>query len=131
MTTPATPPIPQTLAERFAKAFAAFVDAVRAAVQENITNPPIANTSSFLAWQTGALPRLEQQNAEVQNAWARYLIGEERTIATLAAGARGLAKQLDGYALEFAGPERAQLLDKLETAVVVAASQLCTAARIP
>ena len=44
---------------------------------------------------------------------------------------RGLAKDLDGYPLNFAGPEREQQLDAWETAVVVAAYQICSAAGIP
>jgi hypothetical protein len=129
--TPAPPrAVPQLYAERLAKAFAAFVDAVRAAINENIANPAIANSSAFLAWQTQALPLLEQENAVVQNAHARFLIGEERTIVTVAAEERHLAKKLDGFSLDFAGAERAKLLDRLETAIVIAASQICQAAGV-
>ncbi|MGB6689410.1 MAG: hypothetical protein WBE76_16375 [Terracidiphilus sp.] len=129
----ADPPraVPQLYAERLAKAFAAFVDAVRAAINENVTHPAIANTQAFLAWQTQALPMLEQENATVQRAQALFLIGEERTIVTVAAEERHLAKKLDGLSMDFAGAERAKLLDRLETAIVIAASQICQAAGVP
>lgn len=131
MTPEAPPTVSQPIAERFANAFSAFVDAVWVAVTEGIPNPAIANTPVFLAWQTQALPRLEQENASIQKAMTLFLIGETRTIQQLAAAQRGLAKQLDGFSLNFAGPERAQTLDALETAVVRAAYQVCAAAGIP
>jgi uncharacterized protein CbrC (UPF0167 family) len=130
MTPEIFPAIPQSLAERFAKAFAAFVDAVRAAVTQNIPNPAVANTPAFLAWQTQALPLLEQENAAIQKAMALFLIGEEGTLIRLAADSRTLARKLDGFDLNFAGAENGKLLDQLETAVVVAAYQLGVAAGI-
>jgi hypothetical protein len=131
MTSGPPPPIPQATAERFAKAFSAFVDAVWAAVAEAAGNPALSSTPALLAWQTKALPLLEQENASIQKAMALFLIGEERTLVRLAAEERGLAKNLDGFALNFAGEERAKTLDRLETAVVVAAYQLCQAAGVP
>jgi uncharacterized protein CbrC (UPF0167 family) len=131
MTATASPVLLQDLAERFAKAHAAFVDAVRSAIAENVTNPALANTPGFLGWQTNALPLLERQNATVQHAWVLFQIGETQTIPAVAAEQRHLAKQLDGRPMDFAGPALAQKLDRLETAVVVAASRLCSAAGIP
>lgn len=127
-----TPPaIPQMIAERFAKAFAAFVDAVRSAAKDAALDPVLGSSRSLLVWQTQDLPRLEKENAEVQNAMALFLVGETCTIASLAAERRHLARELDGADLYFAGPDRAKLLDQLETAVVVAAYQVCSAAKIP
>jgi uncharacterized protein CbrC (UPF0167 family) len=131
MTAQTTPAIPEMWAQRFANAFAAFLDEVRAAVDEGKLNPVYSSTPAFLMWQTEALPRLEQELAAIQNAFALFQIGETGTIAQLASAQRGLAKHLDGFPLDFAGPEHAKTLDKLETAVVVAAYQLCKAAGIP
>lgn len=125
------PAVPQMVAERFAKAFAAFVDAVRAAIQEAAANPALNTSRSLLLWQTQDLPRLEKENAEAQNALARYLIGETQTIVSVASERRHLARELDGSDLNFAGAERGKLLDQLETAVVVAAYQVCAAAKVP
>jgi hypothetical protein len=132
MTTPdASTAIPQALAERFAKAFADFVEAVWVTVTTNVPNPQVANTAQFLAWQTRALPLLEKENAAIQNAMARFLVGETGTMVKLAADNRTLGRKLDGFDLNFAGADRGKTLNQLETAVVVAAYQLCVAAGIP
>ena len=132
MTTPTAPAaVPQAVAERFAKAFAAFVDAVRAAVTAHVTNAAVANTPSFLAWQTRALPLLEKENATIQNAMALFLAGEMRTLLDLAAENRSLGRKLDGFDLNFAGAESARKLSELETAIAVTAYQVCAAAGVP
>jgi hypothetical protein len=132
MSTPGAPAaVPQSLAERFAKTFAAFVEAVWLAVTAHVPNPAVANTPAFLAWQTRALPLLEKENATIQNAMALFLIGETRTLINLAAESRMMGRKLDGFDLNFAGAENSEKLDQLETAVVVAAYQLCVAAGIP
>jgi len=132
MTTPnSSPALSQPLAERFAKAFAAFVEAVWLAVTTHVPNPAVANTPAFLAWQTRALPRLEKENASIQNAMALFLVGETSTILKLAAESRALGRKLDGFDLNFAGPECAKKLNQLEAAIAVAAYLLCTAAGIP
>jgi hypothetical protein len=123
--------VPEALAARFAKAFSAFVEAVRAAVADAAARPGMAGAPALLSWQTQALPRLEQQNASIKNAMALFLIGEVRSILPLAADMRSLARNLDGFPLDFAGPDSARVLDQLETAVVVAAYQVCAAAGIP
>lgn len=131
MTIEAPPAVPQMLAERFAKAFDAFVSALRAAAKEAALNPAFNASQSLPVWQTQDLPRLEKENAEVQNAMALYLVGETRTIVAQAAERRHLARELDGCDLNFAGPEKGKVLDQLETAVVVAAYQVCAAAKVP
>ena len=131
MSTSTPPAYSQMLAERFAKAFAAFVDAVRDGVRQAALNPALNGSPSLLVWQTQDLPRLERENAEVQNALALFLVGETGTIATIASQRRHLARELDGADLNFAGPDLGKILDQLETAVVVAAYQVCSAAKIP
>lgn len=130
--TPETPPtVPQVFAEKFSKAYSAFVDAVRAAVQEAAQKPALGNSQPVLLWQTQGLPMLEKENASIQNAMALFLIGEVRTIVQAASEARHLAKKLDGYDLSFAGEEQGKVLDQLETNVVVSAYQVCAAAGVP
>ncbi len=131
MTTEAPTAVPKNLAEQFAKAFAKFVDEVRAAVQEAALNPALNTSRSLLVWQTQDLPRLEKENNEVQNAFALYLIGEAQSIVAQAAQRRHIARELDGADLNFAGPERGQVLDQLETMAVYAAYQVCVAAKVP
>lgn len=132
MTATSSPPaVPQFLAERFAKSFGAFVEAVREAITTNVLDPALANTPAFLAWQTRALPLLEKENASIQNAMALFLVGETNTIVKLAAENRALGRKLDGFDLNFAGADCARKLNQLETAIAVAAYQLCAAAGIP
>lgn len=118
-------------ADNFARAYDAFVTAVRQGIEESIPNPQLANTPAFLSWQTQALPMLEEQNEAVKEAYARFLIGETQTIVAVAAERRHLGKELDGLPLDFAGPGRAQALATLKTSAVVTASRLCQAAGVP
>jgi uncharacterized protein CbrC (UPF0167 family) len=127
MTAQTTPSFPGLLAERFAKAFDAFVAEVRAAVAAGILDPTYSAAPGFLMWQTEALPRLERELAEIQKALALSQAGDTRGILQLARNQMGLAKHLDGFPIDFAGPDRAKKLDQLETSAVVAAYQLCAA----
>ena len=131
MTPENSPPVPQILAERFSKAYAAFVEAVRAAVKQAAQNPAPGGNRGLLLWQTQGLPMLEKENASVEKAMALYLVGEVRSIVDAASDARHLAKKLDGYDLDFAGEEQGKNLDQLETNVVVSAYQVCAAAGVP
>ena len=137
--TPANSPVPAAvpadpvsaeLGERFFKAFDAFVAAVRAAIRSAVGNPAYSSAPGFVVWQTGALPRLERDLAEIQDAYALFQIGETGTLSRLARVQLGLAKHLDGYPLNFAGPDRAQVLNQYQEAVVFAAYQLSVAARV-
>ena len=128
MTDGAAKPVPRPMAENFANAFATFVDAVRAELKKAALDPLKSSSSGVLIWQTQALPRLDEENTAIQNGFALYLIGEEMTLARLAKEQLGLARRLDGYSLDFNGPEAGKLLDKLETAAVVTAYQLCSTA---
>jgi predicted amidohydrolase len=123
--------IPEALVARFAKAVNAFVAAARDAVADAALNPEYASTPAFQSWQAKALPLLESQNASIQNAAALAAKDDVQPILILAEDKRGLAKDLDGFPLTFAGPDHAQVLDQLETAVVTTAYQLCAAAGIP
>ena len=129
MTPENSPPVPQILAERFSKAYSAFVEAVRAAINEAALNP--AGNRALLMWQTQGMPMLEEEKASLERAMALYLIGEVRSIVEAAADLRHLAKKLDGFDLNFAGEERGKALDQLETNVVVSAYQVCAAAGVP
>ena len=123
--------ISEVLIARFAQAMSAFVAAVQDAVAQAVQIPEYASTPAFHAWQSKALPLLEAQNASIQKAAALAKTGDVQPILTLAEDKRGLAKDLDGFPLTFAGPDHAAVLDQLETSVVTTAYQLCAAAGIP
>ena len=130
MTTQTSSAVPEYYAQRFAKAFEEFVAQLRASVDAGKIDPAYSATPALLMWQTEALPRLERELVEVQNEFARFLLGETNSIALIARNKLGLAKQLDGFPLDFAGPEHAKVIDRLETAVVLAAYPVCQAAGI-
>ena len=123
--------VPLLLAERFSKAYAEFVGAVRSIVDEAVANPSLSSSPGLLMWQTQALPRLEKKNERVQNAMALYLVGETGSIVNVASDERHLSRELDGFDLNFAGADRGKTLDQLETMVAVTAYQVCAAAGIP
>jgi len=119
------------LVERFANSFNLFVQAVRDAVAEAASEPSAAGSAALRSWQSKALPLLERQNAAIQSAAAAFAQGDHQAILPLAEDKRGLAKDLDGFSLTFAGPEHARKLESLLTAVVTSAFQICSAAGIP
>lgn len=119
------------LVERFRNAFSAFVNAVKEAVAEARQKPEFAQTPALGSWQSKALPLLEKGDAAIQAAAAAFEQGDAQPVLAQAEDKRGLAKDLEGFPLTFAGPEHAQKLETLETAVVTAAYQICAAAGIP
>jgi hypothetical protein len=123
--------IPLDLAERFAKSSAELVEALQDAMTKSAQNPELAGTPAFRAWQTKALPLLQEKNSSIQAAIKRFADGDVHLILALAEDKRSLAKDLDGFPLTFAGPEHLEALESLQTAVVTAAYQLCEAAGIP
>jgi hypothetical protein len=123
--------LPPALVDLFAKAFDAFVKEAADAVADAARNPEFAGTPAFRAWQSKALPLLEQENASLQEALRQFQAGDMRPLLAAAEDKRGLAKDMDGFPLTFAGPDHAQILGELRTAVVRAAWRLCEAAGIP
>jgi hypothetical protein len=119
------------LVERFISAFNAFVSAVAAAVTDAAQDPQLAAAPAFHVWKNKVLPLLQRQNAAAQQAVEAFRSGDSGPILASAEDKRGLAKDLDGFPLTFAGPAHAATLDALETALVTAAYQLCAAAGIP
>jgi len=123
--------IPSVLVERFSNLFALFVDEVRKAVADAAAKPELAQAPAFRAWQGKALPLLEQSDAAVKGAAAAFARGEAQHVLAQAEDKRGLAKDMDGFPLSFAGQEHAEKLETLQTAVVAVAYQICQSAGIP
>ncbi len=94
-------------------------------------DPQLAAAPAFRVWMDKVLPLLQQQNAAAQQAEEAFGKGDPGPILASAEDKRGLAKDLDGFPLTFAGPAHAASLDALETALVTAAFHLCAAAGIP
>lgn len=119
------------LVQRFGSVFAAFVDGVKDAVAQAEQKPEFAESFSLRSWRAKALPLLEKSKSDIQTAAAAFKQGDARPILVQAEDKRGLAKDLDGFPLTFAGPEKAEQLESLVTAVVAAAYNVCAAAGIP
>jgi hypothetical protein len=116
--------------EHFSKTFAAFAKAVDEAVTVADQHPEYAGTRALEAWQSRAQPLILKQNASVQKAVEDFRAGAAESILAQARDQRALAKDLDGFPLSFAGPEKAEKLEKLETAVVLAAYRVCVVAGV-
>jgi hypothetical protein len=127
----AAPSVSPAMVDRFAGAFAAFVQKAGNAVADAARNPDLARSPYFESWRSKALPLLEKENESVQQALAAFQAGDARAILAEAEDKRGLAKDMDGFPLTFAGPDQGELLGNLRTSVVRSASQLCEAAGIP
>lgn len=123
-------PMPQMLADRFVAAMMAFVDEVAAAVADAAAKPELAAAPAFRVWQNKVLPLLRQQEQATEAAAAEFRQGNTGPLLAIAADKRGLAKDLDGFPLDFDGADAAAVLDQLETSVVSSAYRLCAAAGI-
>lgn len=123
--------IPPALADRFLAAFDAFLASVTAAVTDAAQDPQRSSSPSFRGWRDKVLPLLQRQNTVAQQAAEAFHNGDPASLLASAEDKRGLAKDLDGFPLTFAGPAHAETLDALETALVIAAYHFCAAAGIP
>jgi hypothetical protein len=119
------------LVDRFAGAFAAFVKEAANAVADAGQNPELAAAPAFQAWCGKVLPLLQHENEELQMAMMQFRAGDARALLAAAEDKRGLAKDMDGFPLTFAGEKHAQALAELRTAVVRSACRICEAAGIP
>jgi hypothetical protein len=126
-----SPRIPASYVERFRAAYAAFVDEVRRAIDDAAEQPDHGTAEVLSMWRSRALPALEQRLALVQSAVARYHIGDEAPIVQCADDASGLAKNLDPFPMDFAGPDHKQALESLLRQVVLVAYPVCHAAGLP
>jgi hypothetical protein len=74
---------------------------------------------------------LEERLAGIKSAVARFHVGEAAPLVRSADDATGLAKSLDLFSFDFAGPEGKEALESLLTRVITTAYQVCNAAGLP
>ncbi len=115
--------IPKEAAEHFAAAFEAFVDAAALAAEQ--AGPESQGTPMFAAWRAHVLPLLQKQKGDVAEALRLFRAGDFQALVLAAEDKRGLAKDMDGFFLDFAGPGTAEELGRLRAAVVAAACEVC------
>jgi hypothetical protein len=116
-----TKTIPQTAADRYLESLTAFIGTIRNAVATG-------NSSQSALWRHKALPPLETQLAAAREAMAHHAIGNQQPLIDQALQSRFLARDMDGYPLNFAGEELAVQLTEKQRLVVYAAWQVCQSA---
>ena len=116
--------IPPQAADRFAHTFDEFVTTLRTALA--LAPEEHADVSR---WQKKALPLLSRDLERVNAAAKSYTGGDAGPLAQTASSALSLAKDLDGFPLNFAGEETARQLEEKLRFVVMAAWQVVSANR--
>lgn len=119
----ATQTIPEAVANRLVAAVTGLVSTAREAVAAS--SSPQAGV-----WQRKVLPLLEGRLAAAKTAAAHFAIGDEKPLVEAASPLRFLARDMDGYALNFAGDDLAKQLEERQRLVVLAAWQVCQSAGI-
>jgi hypothetical protein len=117
----ATHAIPEATAERFVTTLTALVTGVREAVAGS-------SSAQAGAWRRKILPQLEGRLDAARRAQAQFAIGDEQGLVDAALPLRFLARDLDGYSLDFAGADAARQYEERRRLVVYAAWQVGQAA---
>jgi hypothetical protein len=113
--------IPQPLAERYLAMLTELVSVAHQAIAAS-KSPQAA------VWRQKLIPLLETRLFAAKTAMAHLAIGDENPLLAHALQSRFLARDLDGYPLDFAGEEFAAQLKEKQQFVVYAAWQVCQSA---
>ncbi|HTZ90245.1 MAG TPA: hypothetical protein VMA71_07885 [Alloacidobacterium sp.] len=119
-----TQTIPQPVAERYFNALKGLVSTVRSAIGTAGGSPQSSGC------QQKVLPLLENRLTDAQTALAHHAIGDQDPLVGLALKSRFLARETDGYSLNFAGEALAAQFEDRRRLVVFAAWQVCEAAGV-
>ncbi len=110
--------IPQSAVERFLASYEAFLKTVREALQA--ADPAHAETARW----SKAQQTFERQFAELQSAKTAYAAGDSTALVKHASGLRMIARRMDGYAMDFAGPALEERLTEQRRLLVLVAWQI-------
>ena len=113
--------IPQPLADRY---IAVLGDLILIAHQAVDTS----TSSQTAVWRQKLLPLLETRLFAAKTALIHHSIGDENPLLAHALQSRFLARDMDGYPLDFAGEKFAAELKEKQQLVVFAAWQICQSA---
>lgn len=116
-----TQAIPEATAERFVTTLTALVETVQATIAGS-------DSAQAALWRRKVLPLLEERLATAKTAAAHFAIGDEQPLLDAALPLRFLARDLDGYSMDFVGADAAQEYEKRRRLVVYAAWQVGQAA---
>jgi len=115
--------ISQPLADRYLGAMKDLITTAHQAVD-------VSHSSQAGLWRQKVLPLLDSRLFAAKTAMTHLAIGDENPMLAHALHSRFLARDMDGYPLDFAGEEFAmQLKEKLQL-VVYAAWQICQSAGV-
>jgi len=115
--------IPQPLADRYLAAISDLIVVAHQAI--SVSSSPQAQL-----WQQKLLPVLETRLFAAKTALAHHTIGDENPLLAHALQSRFLARDMDGYPLDFAGEDFAAQLKEKQQFVVYAAWQICQSAGV-
>ena len=113
--------IPQPLAERYLAVMSDLITTAHQAVA-------VSNSQQAALWRQKLLPILETRLFAAQTALTHHTIGDENPLLAHALQSRFLARDMDGYPLDFAGEDFAAQLKEKQQLVVYAAWQVCQSA---
>jgi len=119
-----TQTIPQPVAERYLLALKSLVSTVHTALMAAGGSPQSQGL------QQKILPLLESRLSAAQTALAHHAIGDQEPLVSIALKSRFLARETDGYSLNFAGGELATQFEDRRRLVVFAAWQVCESAGV-
>ena len=114
--------IPQPLADRYIAAMADLISIAHQAIAA------ASHSTQAEVWRQKLLPVLETRLFAAKTALVHHTIGDENPLLAHALQSRFLARDMDGYPLDFAGGEFAAQLKEKQQLVVFAAWQICQSA---
>ena len=113
--------IPQPLADRYLAVMTDLISTARRAIAAG--HSPQADL-----WRQRLLPLLETRLFAAKTALDHHTRGDENPLLAHALQSRFLARDMDGYPLDFAGGEFAAQLKEKQQLIVYAAWQICQSA---
>jgi hypothetical protein len=113
--------IPQPLAERYLAMLADLISVAHQAIDAS-QSPQAA------VWRQKLVPLLDTRLFAAKTAMFHLAIGDENPLLAHALQSRFLARDIDGYSLDFAGETFASQLKEKQQLVVYAAWQVCHSA---
>jgi len=113
--------IPQPLADHYLATMTDLISTAHQAVDGS-------TSAQANVWSQKLLPVLETRLFAAKTALIHHSIGDENPLLAHALRSRFLARDMDGYPLDFAGEEFASQLKEKQQLVVFAAWQICQSA---
>lgn len=128
MTPSPAPPVPHMIPQLVADCFLAALSSLVSIGREAVAAALPQGLAQASVWQKKIQPLLEARLSAAQAASTHFAIGRQQPLLAEALPLRFLARDTDGYALDFAGEAFATELTQRRRLVVLAAWQVCQAA---